>query len=334
MNKKFTLCLTLVALLGFASCNTDRSRLHKMSLSIEVQRFDNDLFAITSENFDEELPKVQEKYGDFFILFCERVIEVGTPKTDATFKADLLQFLTDTIVQKAYQKTQEVFPDEAQLNSKLTNAFKRYKLAFPNDSTPKAYAFVSGFNTSIILAENIVAIGLDRFLGSDFDLYTTMGFYKYIAHSMTPEHIPSAVMHSIAQGFCPDASVDLLGKIIWEGKLLYFTKKMLPDEPDSLVFGFTPMQLKLCLTNEAFMWRYLVENKLLFSNQSRVIREFTEEAPFTARFSQEAPGRSANFLGYRIVENYMRRHRNLSITDLLRNNNAPQILEQSQYNPK
>jgi uncharacterized protein YjaZ len=58
----------------------------------------------------------------------------------------------------------------------------------------------------------------------------------------------------------------------------------------------------------------------------------TEEAPFTIRFSQEAPGKAAIWIGYRIVEKYMRRNRNITLPQLMHNHNAQEILGAAQYN--
>lgn len=328
-----SLIVILLGALLLVSCNTKRTKLAKINLEVELQRFDKDLFGINDSIYDEQIAFLENRYGNFFGLFCQDIIEVGDPE-DKKFKNSLNKFLSDTIVQESYEKTQEVFADAEWLNDKLTNAFKHFRLYFPNDSIPKIYSYIAGFNQSIILAEGVIGIGLDKYLGSDYELYTHLGFYKYLSRNMFPEKIPSDVMSSFAVGICPDRSVDLLGKMIWEGKLLYFTKQMLPNEADTVVFGLTQEQVKLCLNNEAFMWNTLVEQKLLFSRHPRIIREFTEDAPFTAKFSREAPGKAANWIGYRIVEQYMKRNRDITLPQLLENQDYQQILEKSKYNPK
>ncbi|MDR0419396.1 MAG: hypothetical protein LBH34_04210 [Prevotellaceae bacterium] len=305
----------------------------KINLEVELQRFDKDLFKINDSTCDEQIAFLENKYGNFFGLFCQDIIEIGNLK-DEGFKNSLNKFLSDTIVRESYGKVQEVFANTEWLNDKLTNAFKYFRLYFPSDSIPEIYGYIAGFNQSVILAEGVIGIGLDKYLGSDYELYTHLGFYKYLSRNMFPEKIPSDIMSSLAVGICPDRSVDLLSKIIWEGKLLYFTKQMLPNEPDSVVFGLTQKQVKLCLNNETFMWNTLVEQKLLFSRHSRIIREFTEDAPFTAKFSREAPGKAANWIGYRIVEQYMKRNRDITLSQLLENQDYQQILEKSKYNPK
>ena len=56
------------------------------------------------------------------------------------------------------------------------------------------------------------------------------------------------------------------------------------------------------------MWEYLVEHDMLFSTDPMLIKKLTGDAPFTSYFTSESPGRAANWIGFRIVESYMRKN--------------------------
>ncbi|GHT10361.1 hypothetical protein AGMMS4956_01580 [Bacteroidia bacterium] len=315
------------------SCQTESARLRKIKVDVQVQRFEQDLFLLNKENFAEQLLLLENKYGAFFTLFCSQIIDIGTPDS-ADFEAQLLAFLQDTVVQQGYAAAQRIFADTKSLNRTFTNAFKRYKLHFATDSIPQVYTFVAGFNHSVVLADGVVAIGLDKYLGTDFAPYSQMGFYRYLLRNMYPAKMPGDAIHYIAEQTFASPTNSLLQRMIWEGKLLYFTQQLLPDAPDTCLFGFSAQQIKSCLDNEAFMWNVLVRDKLLFSQNRRLIREMTEDAPFTSRFSQQAPGKAANWIGYRIVAQYMRRHRDLTLPQLMTHHNAQEILDGSGYNPR
>ena len=47
----------------------------------------------------------------------------------------------------------------------------------------------------------------------------------------------------------------------------------------------------------------------------------------------EAPGRTANFVGWRIVREYMQRHPQASMEDLLAVEDAQELLDRSRYKP-
>jgi len=333
MRKKlFFAAALLLTICG--GCECDRAKLRKINLNVEVQRFDHDLFALDLDSLREQVPALQQKYGEFFTLYCAGIIDIGDPQ-DKDFLEQLREFLTDEVVEESYAAVQEVFPDLKTLNIGLTEAFKRYKLEFPNENIPHVIAYVSGFNQSIMLAEGVIGIGLDKYLGADYELYSQLGFYRYVSRNMYPTKILSDVMRLWAEGSYPmqPNQNDLLSHMVWEGKLLYFTKQMLPNQPDTSIFGFSKEQLVSCESNEGYMWLHLIENKLLFSSHPFTIAKFTQERPFTQEFSQEAPGRAANWLGYRIVQQYMKRS-DATLAELMRSNNYRKILEDSGYNPR
>jgi hypothetical protein len=186
-----------------------------------------------------------------------------------------------------------------------------------------------------MLAEGLIGIGLDKYLGADYELYGQLGFYKYVSRNMYPTKILSDVMRLWAEGNYPlqHNQNELLSHMVWEGKLLYFAKQMLPSHPDTTIFGFSKEQLMSCESNEGYMWLHLIENKLLFSTHPFTIAKFTQERPFTQEFSREAPGRAANWLGYRIVQQYMKRN-GATLAELMQNDNYRKILEDSGYNPR
>jgi hypothetical protein len=331
--KKTIVSAALCAAFIMYGCDTERARLAKVPVSVDVQRFEQDLFAINDSNFAQKTAMLQEKYGYFFNIFCNSVIFVGSPDSSA-YKDNLLAFLHDSIVQSGYQSVQEVFKNTDDLNEKLTLAFKRFYLHFPDAKIPKIYTFTAGFNQSVVLTDSVIGIGLDKYLGAGYPLYTKMGFYRYLQRNMYPARAPVDAIRFFAGSMFPATTANLLQRIIWEGKILYFTHQLLPNEPDSCIFGFSQQQISECLKNEAYMWDVLVADGLLFSQDFRTIRDMVEEAPFSRRFSQEAPGRAAVWLGFRIVEKYMHSNRSVSLSQLMRNNNAQEILDNSKYSPR
>jgi uncharacterized protein YjaZ len=82
------------------------------------------------------------------------------------------------------------------------------------------------------------------------------------------------------------------------------------------------------------MWKTLIENKYLFSDDFQLRRKLLEDAPFTQPFTQESPGRAGIFVGYQIVESYMHKNFDISPLELMQNHNAQGILEHSGYQPK
>jgi hypothetical protein len=121
--------------------------------------------------------------------------------------------------------------------------------------------------------------------------------------------------------------------MIYEGSVMYFVDKMIPDKPDTLKWGFTSKEMNFCRENEQQMWAYLVENKLLFNSDKFTIDKFTREGPFTKDFSEESPARAAVWIGYRIVNDYMDHNKKPGLNDLMTEKDYQKILNASFYNP-
>lgn len=328
------LSIATMVLLSSCTCRREEVPLDKIELEVSIQRFDQDLFSINPDSIESNIQWLDEKYGEFFIHFTDGIIGIGLPN-DPKFSSYLYSFVTDNMVSETYKEVQKRFPDTDNLDQTLTRAFKRYKYYFPDKQLPKVYGFVSGFNNSVMIAEGILGVGLDRYLGRDCEYYTMLGIHKYLQYNMHPGKIPSDLLRSWAFGeFQFNDSLDnLISNMVYEGQLMYFTKKLLPEQPDSLLFGFTPDQMKWCERNEAQMWAHLIEHKLLFNTEEFTINQFVSGAPFTHGFTKESPGRAAVWLGYRIVSKFMKRNNDYSLTMLMNEKDYQSILNRSRYNP-
>jgi hypothetical protein len=130
----------------------------------------------------------------------------------------------------------------------------------------------------------------------------------------------------------PDDNV--LSEMLHDGKLRYFTRCMLPEVEDDIIFGFTPGQMKFCRNNEGQMWQYMIENDLVFKTDQFTIRKLVGDAPFTSYFTNESPGRAAVWLGFRIIESFMNKNRGTSLESLMNNINVQEILEKAKFDPQ
>jgi hypothetical protein len=130
-----------------------------------------------------------------------------------------------------------------------------------------------------------------------------------------------------------DSINNLISGMIYQGRLLYFTHVMLPEQPDSLNWGFSQSSLDYFHETEKSMWAYLVEKKLLFSTDRFTIDKFTLVGPFTRDFGRGSPARAAVWIGLRIVQDYMRRNPDITVNELMEERDYLKILNRSAYNP-
>lgn len=333
---KFALKIILGLIILITGCkkNPYNVDISGEDLQIKIKRFEMDLFATDLDSIEASIPEFYEKYGDFYDLFNYRIINIGGTG-QRTYPEYLRIFLTDYLNHEVYEKTIEIFPDLDDLEKELTLAFRHYHYYFPAYQVPEIITYISRFNQSIVTADGIIGIGLDKYLGRNVDYYKELGLSQYMIHNMHREKIPSDCMMAWAlSDYEYNDSVDnLLSDMIYNGQIMFFVKSMLPHQPDSLIMGFTDTEMKFCQNNEARMWEYLVENKLLFKTDRMTIRKFTGIGPFTKDFTSESPARAAVWIGWRIVEAYSRKNPDLSLEDIMKEQDYQKILTLSEYDP-
>ncbi|MFO8236509.1 MAG: hypothetical protein R6U04_14015 [Bacteroidales bacterium] len=334
MIKKILPALLITAF--FYSCsekNPYKTDTSGIAVNLEIKRLDKELFEIDYDSIAHKIPRLNNKYGDFFDLYNKNVIEIGGSNHKA-YPDNLQAFLTDYFIHQAYEKTMELYPDLDDVEKKINEGFTNYKAHFPDKQIPALYTYIGGFNQSIVIGDSILAIGLDKYLGRDCEFYDKLSWSKYLIKNMHKAKIPTDGLKSWAETewVFNDTINNLMSNMIYQGKLLYFTKSMFPEEADTLIMGFTEDELQWCRNNEQAIWDYLIENKLLFETEHMTINKYVNPAPFTAGFPRESPGRAINWLGWQIVEAYMERS-NLSLPELMEEDDYQKIFTESKYHP-
>ena len=326
----------LIILTFMVSCTSADRRvdLEGLDPGVEILRLDIDLFEIDIDSIPQQLPWIKERYGEFFDIFNHLIIRTGNPGSPA-YPQHLHRFLTDFDIYRIHSETGRVFHDLTELEAELDKAFRHYMFYFPGYAVPQIYTYISGFNQSVVTAEGIMGIGLDKYLGRDHFFYSELQLPNFQRFNMHPAKISSDCMiaWAMTEFEFDDSDDNLLSHIIYHGKLLFFADAMLPDLHDTLKTGFSLSHLEWCRGNEAQMWTYLVENKLLFSTDARTINQFINEGPFTSEFTRDSPARAAVWLGWQIVKSYMNRHKDLSLEELMLDNDYQGILNRARYRP-
>jgi hypothetical protein len=338
MRKLSILCFLPVLIFTAASCKRNQYKVNisDISIDIKVQRLEKDLFTLNPEDVTLKVPALRQKYKGFLQLFSY-VINTGDIN-DPSFGDMLVRFCTDRQNNEVYDSVQKVFPDVRKIEEGLHQAFRYYRHYIPEKPVPAVYTCITGFNNSIITGDSVLGISLDRYLGANSIYYPQLNIYKYLAARMTPENIVPDCIYGWAASEWDFAGMkypndNVLAEMIHFGKLKYFEKCMLPEISDEILFGFTASQVRFCRSNEDQMWQYLIEKDLIFNADQFTIRKLTGEAPFTSFFTKESPGRAAVWIGFRIVESYMQKNKNISMEELMKNTDIQSILEKAKYSP-
>lgn len=321
MNKILWFCF----LLFFLSCKKDRNSIpDKPTHQISIQRFDQTFYQ-TGTSSDSA----------FLDLYANNIMKVGEPGTQLFRQFDSI-FRTDNQMRQIYTDCQQTFKDVAPIEAKLTLAFSRLHFLFPDIPYPKVYMHISGFGESIVSGPEILSASIDKYLGTNYSLYQTL-FYPYQIQRMYPNKIVADYMTGWVRSEFSEESLmsqnRLIDYLLYEGKILYFIKVLLPEEPMEDISGFSKEQIDWCSKNEKNMWNYILKHQHLYSPDPLVIAKYIKDAPHTTFFPEKAPGRAAIWIGYKIAEAYIETHPEISIQDFLLNTNNQAIVSESMYRP-
>lgn len=271
----------------------------------------------------------------FLKLYAVNIMEVGEPGSD-DYQAFLDIYHHDKDLANLYDSCQQHFNDTKELETGLTWAFHRLTHFFPDMSTPTVYMHISGYGESIVSAPGMLSASLDKYLGTKHHMYQIL-YQPHQVRRMQPEKMLSDYLLGWIQSeWTPN---DLMGKdqlldyLLYEGRIIFLTSIVLPDEPLERLFAFTPEQLEWCRENEKKMWDGIVQHQLLFTKDKQILSCFLGDEPTTSYFPKESPGRAATWIGYRIIKEYMQQHPKTSLQELMTIKDAQLLLNGSTYHP-
>ena len=329
--------LLLVVSLALNACHHSRTYFPKdlEPQQIDLVRFDNALMNAQEATIQEDVRLLYEEFPVFMPLWVEDIL--GIPSTDTAYlEQQLPLFLNDTLYgfKETNKREKAMFADVKDVEQSLGQAFARIRYLYPETQIPTLYLFISGFQTPVYFSEDLIGIGGDMYLGSEYEYYNRV-VYDYQKQTMRKECIPVDVISAFLFRTLPytSAKTRLLDQMMYRGKVMYLTAQIFNNLPGYEVMGWTKEQWDWCLQHERAIWHLVMDKRDLFKTESLVLTSYLNDGPFTAEVSQESPGRLGIWIGWRIAESYMEHHPEVTIQQLMTEGDAQKILEESYYKP-
>ena len=304
-----------------------------VSDSVHIKRVDLDLINIDTAKIETDIDSFIKKYPVFAPFYFSDILELS--KSDKGFLTEQMKtFLQDTLFSKVNADVFSQYSDVTDIEAELSESYALLKNFFPKIVLPEIYFFVSGFNRSVVITPNFIAIGADMYLGSDYPRYADIS-YKYLTYNMRRESITVDIISAILFSHYPsDVKNDrLLENMLYRGKLLYVLSTVLPHRKPHDIIGYTKFQWEWSRKYESEIWNTILDQNDLYSSDLILIRKYLNDAPFTTPVSQESPGRLGAWVGWQIVNSWMKKNNSASLTDLLKENNYQKMLDESGYKP-
>jgi hypothetical protein len=121
--------------------------------------------------------------------------------------------------------------------------------------------------------------------------------------------------------------------MINHGKKLYILKSLLPTTHDSVIIDYSLEKLKWAEDNERNIWYLFTTQDMLYETSMRKIQKYIGPSPSSPGMPPESPGNTASWLGWKIVDAYMKKHPETTLPQLIAIKDAQVILDQSGYRP-
>jgi hypothetical protein len=311
-----------------AGCKPDRLNISvdTFPCEFEVSRLDIDLAEVTGR---EALQTVHERYArqheDFYNFYLGACLRIGL--IEDTFTLDALQdFLSDPYIQRLHSEMKKEFPDVTSEIEAVKSAFSYLKHYFPEAPLPEhVILYNSLFTNSVVASENAIGVGLERYLGENSPSIQELPeepFYPYIKKRMDRQFLVRDMLMSwIGSNMLPEIQEEkeLADVMIQWGKHFYVLEACLPKMNQAVVLRYFPEEFDWAIKNEQEFWNYLVASNSLFKRDFKMALNLFSDGPFTSGLpiEEQAPPRLGQFLGWRIVKNYMNENKNVSLSDML-----------------
>ena len=216
------------------------------------------------------------------------------------------------------EAVEEAFPDMNDVESGLGEALGVLEKEFPAVVCPKLYAIISPFNQSVITVDSVMFLGLNHYLGIDYEAYEY--FPEYIRKNKRRERIVPDIVEALIRQYYPyeprTGYPTALTRMLYEGSVVEAVIRATGlDEKDAL--GMDEHSYEWLENNEKEMWNALVTRRLLYSTDERVGESLVRPSAVTSILHSEAPGMAGRFIGHRIVKSYLKNNNELPPYNIL-----------------
>ncbi len=290
----------------------------------------------------EDLPEVAQEFIQFEALFYGDLdtplgqIKVHFPYFFPTQTPDnvWIEKRTDSLQQALYGATKPLF--DKNIPQRVERVLQHVNYYFPKESLPKkTITLLTDVDYSLraVDADSLLLISIDTYLGENHPLYE--GIPQYIKNKLTHTHLEAEIIDALASRFVPQPRErTFLAQCIAHGKRLLLHDYFAPDIPQNYHIQYTQEQWDWAVDHEETVWRYFVDNELLFSTDENLRFRFLTPGPYSKFYTTldaNSPGRIGQWVGYRIVQAYQKRT-GASLQQILKTD-AQELLKKSRYNP-
>lgn len=245
-----------------------------------------------------------------------------------------LEKRSDSLQQLLFNATKSLKKNN--LKSRIKQVLQYANYYFPEHKLPQtAISLLTDVDYSLraVDADNMLLLSIDTYLGADHPLYE--GIPTHIKNKLTIDHLESEIIDALAPRFVPKPNGrTFLDQLVFHGKRLLLHDYFAPAIEDHQHIQYTISQWKWAVDHEADVWRYFIDNELLFSTDNNLHFRFLISSPYSKFYSYldaGSPGRIGQWVGYQMIKKFQKRT-GKTLQEIL-TTSSQEILKKSKYNP-
>ena len=314
----FIIILFLVSFLSCSKIEKQKIDISDIEVKTEIKRFDQKFYSTSPQD-------LSELKAEFPYLFPPQ-------NSDSVW----VNKMSNKDELELFEETQKLYKDFSEEKKQLSSLFKHIKYYYPDFKEPVTITLLTNIDSDnrVILADSLLLISLDVFLGKDHKFYSD--FPKYVKQTYTEEYITIAVAEKFAEQIVPPSNDNrFVARMIQEGKKMELMNRFLPNKNQAEIMGYEAQQFQWAVDNELEVWKYFIDKSLLFDTDAELSERFINEAPFSKFYianDKDSPGRIGVWFGWQIVQSYIKNN-DVTIQEMLVAQNEI-IFKKSKYKPR
>jgi hypothetical protein len=314
----------LLVIFLFFACKSDPLNVDASKIDVNLNYINLDSILVNTPE-DQIIQRIQNiQLGNAEIIDYQLGYCLGVGKlSDSSTAKNIQLFTKDPYIKRVEKHIQQKFYPLTKQKEEITAGFKHLKYHFPTVKLPEHVVFMNSFFASnVFCTEKEIGIGLERYLGEKTDVIQELPsheIFQWVKEGMDPTYLERDVLTAwIMTHLVPEDNENTISAIIRWGKIIYFTEAAFPKKAKNVILRYNEEDYQWAMDNEYAFWKYLADEKLLFSNSDRDRNNFLSEGPFTIGLPEKGPDRLGQFLGWKMIHSYMKSNKNTSLEELLK----------------
>lgn len=182
----------------------------------------------------------------------------------------------------------------------------------------RIYGIITPYNQSIVTLDTVMLIGLNHYLGADFEGYSHLPAASRLLKE--PRFMAPDAARAVINAACPfdeSAPRTLAQRMIHYGGVTLAIWLALPEVDDATLLGLSPEALDELEGQEADLWRAMAESGALWSSDRSAGRSLTVAGARAEAGGRRLPEGAVRMLALHMARAYVASHSPDSVSRLL-----------------